>query len=98
MLFRSPETNVVVLGLKEELKRQNMLVGKMNFIKYDRFPENTNLLVKVRYKDAGVFCEVFPQDDHYLVNFCDEVSAVAPGQSAVFYEGNDVVGGGIILK
>ena len=36
------------------------------------------------------------EDDRLLVKFAEEASAIAPGQSAVFYEGNRVLGGGFI--
>ncbi|MBR6491987.1 MAG: tRNA 2-thiouridine(34) synthase MnmA, partial [Bacteroidales bacterium] len=39
---------------------------------------------------------LFPEDDRIRVDFAAPVESVTPGQSAVFYEGNDLIGGGII--
>jgi tRNA-specific 2-thiouridylase len=93
-----PETNTVVLGSKEELEEQHMVVGKYNLIKYASIPDNYELLTKIRYKDAGSLANVSHKGDKLDVLFHNSVSAVAPGQSAVFYEGDDLVGGGIIER
>jgi tRNA-specific 2-thiouridylase len=53
-------------------------------------------LTKVRYKDAGTTSILEQEGNRMKVIFNDEVKAIAPGQSAVFYEGSDVVGGGWI--
>lgn len=93
-----PETNTVILGSKEELEEQHMVVGKYNLIKYASIPDNYELLTKIRYKDVGSMASVSHKGDKLDVMFHSPVSAVAPGQSAVFYEGDDLVGGGIIER
>ena len=93
-----PETNTVVLGTKEDLEQQQMTVGKYNLIKYASLPDNFETLTKIRYKDAGSMATVSQNGDKLNVLFHNAVSAVAPGQSAVFYEGDDLVGGGIIER
>ena len=55
-------------------------------------------LTKIRYKDAGAIATVTEVDNLLQVVFHSKVSAITPGQSAVFYEGNDLVGGGFITK
>jgi tRNA-specific 2-thiouridylase len=56
-------------------------------------------VTKIRYKDYGTKSRLFKETDGKIrVEFDVEVKAIAPGQSAVFYEGNDVIGGGIIYK
>ncbi len=93
------ETNTVVLGSAEEVKGQKMMVKKINLIKYDRVPENFLASTRIRHKDPGKPSTVNQTEtDSVEVFFHDKVSAIAPGQSAVFYEGDDVVGGGIIEK
>ncbi|MCB0644703.1 MAG: tRNA 2-thiouridine(34) synthase MnmA, partial [Phaeodactylibacter sp.] len=92
-----PETNTVVLGPVEELVRNGMLVGQINAMKYARFPENFEALTKIRYRDQGALATLNQLNEHQVeVSFQANVKGVAPGQSAVFYEGEDVVGGGII--
>ena len=92
-----PETNTVVLGTKEDLKQQEMWVRNYNLIKYPSFPINKELLTKIRYKDAGTMSSVKEVNGMIKVLFHNKVSAIAPGQSAVFYEGNDLIGGGYIV-
>jgi len=92
-----PETNTVVLGTVDELVRNGMQVGKINLMKYDNLPEDMEAVTKIRYKDSGTLSRLHQQDDKVAVEFLANVRGVAPGQSAVFYEGDDVIGGGIIL-
>jgi tRNA-uridine 2-sulfurtransferase len=91
-----PESNTVVLGIKEELASKNLTVSDYNLIKYAEIPENIEVLTKIRYKDSGTISTVRKSGSSLLIEFQKPVMGVAPGQSAVFYEGNDVVGGGII--
>lgn len=93
-----PETNTVVLGTKDDLEQQQMTVGQFNLIKYAHLPDNFQTLTKIRYKDPGTMATVSHVNDKLNVLFHSTVSAVAPGQSAVFYEGDDLVGGGIIER
>lgn len=94
-----PETNTVVLGDEVELNRSEMKVGGINLVKYDHIPEGMESVVKVRYKDKGTLANLYNGDDGLLkVHFYDQVKGIAPGQSAVFYEGDDVLGGGIIRR
>jgi tRNA-specific 2-thiouridylase len=91
-----PATNTVVLGTSDELIRNGMNVGQVNNQKYAIIPSDLELVTKIRYKDAGALSTMIQTGDHVAVNFMANVKGVAPGQSAVFYEGDDVVGGGII--
>lgn len=93
-----PETNTVVLGTKEDLEKQTITVGKYNLIKYASLPDQFETLTKIRYKDPGTLANITVENDKLNVLFQAPVSAVAPGQSAVFYEGDDLVGGGIIER
>lgn len=92
-----PETNTVVLGREDELVRNGMMVGKVNLMKYESLPDTgIEAVTKVRYRDAGTLSTLAPVGAGVEVSFHANVKGVAPGQSAVFYEGDDVVGGGII--
>lgn len=91
-----PETNTVVLGDLQDLQRQKMVVRDINLIKYDRISAPTDALTKIRYKDLGSNSTILQDGDKMIVEFYEPVKAVAPGQSAVFYEGDDVIGGGFI--
>lgn len=91
-----PETNTVVLGEEEDLEKTFMTVGKLNLQKYEALNGKLAAITKVRYKHEGESSLIEQQGDKIAVEFMTKVSAIAPGQSAVFYEGNDVIGGGII--
>lgn len=93
-----PESNTVVLGNFDDLKKQEMWVRNVNLIKYDSLDQPIEAITKIRYKDAGAHSTVEMTDNKIKVTFHKPVSAIAPGQSAVFYEGDDVIGGGFIEK
>lgn len=91
-----PETNTVVLGDAHELEQNLMTVGGLNMVKYDTIPEGMEAITKIRYKDPGTLSHLHPAGDKVDVHFYEDVKGIAPGQSAVFYEGDDVIAGGII--
>lgn len=93
-----PDTNVVVLGDEEDLNKTTMHVNKINWLKYDGVAPGTEAITKIRYKDAGAFSYLTPEGSGIQVEFPETVKGIAPGQSAVFYEGDDVIGGGIIQR
>jgi tRNA-specific 2-thiouridylase len=91
-----PDTNTVVLGREEELQRKGMWVRNLNLQKFESIEKPFEALTKVRYKDAGTFSLIEQHENRMMVNFYSNVKGIAPGQSAVFYDGNDVIGGGWI--
>ena len=92
-----PATNTVVLGPVESLLRNGMTVAQVNSMKYDQIPESAELVTQIRYNDPGVLSKMAKvHGDKVEVEFLANVKGVAPGQSAVFYEGDDVIGGGLI--
>lgn len=93
-----PDTNTVVLGEEDELNRQEMTVAKLNWLKYDGVTDGMEAITKIRYKDSGTLSNLYASGDNVHVKFYEYAKGVAPGQSAVFYEGDDVIGGGIIQR
>lgn len=93
-----PETNTVVLGDEEDLNRQEMVVTKLNWLKYDGIYDEMEAVTKIRYKDKGALSTLHNHEKGIGVQFYQQVKGIAPGQSAVFYEGDDVIGGGIIMR
>ena len=92
-----PENNKVILGEKSDLLSQTLFVTDVNLSKYESLPENYRALVRIRYKDAGTMATITQIENKLQCEFDAPVAAVTPGQSAVFYEGEDVVGGGVIF-
>lgn len=93
-----PQTNTVVLGDEEDLQQQEMHVARINWLKYEGLGEPMDAVTKIRYKDRGTDSTLHPTDQGVRVVFAAPAKGVAPGQSAVFYEGDDVIGGGIIQR
>jgi len=91
-----PATNTIRLGFKDELITNDMDVQDFNLMKYTSLHEPLKVLTKVRYHDNGTESFIVEKDGKIHVSFPGGVSSVTPGQSAVFYEGGDLVGGGLI--
>ncbi|MFZ1528067.1 MAG: tRNA 2-thiouridine(34) synthase MnmA [Ferruginibacter sp.] len=93
-----PETNTVVLGDEAHLNGSQMNVSGLNWLKYDGITDGMDAITKIRYKDKGALSNLFTYEKGVNVRFYEQVKGIAPGQSAVFYEGNDVIGGGVIQR
>ncbi len=91
-----PETNVVVLGRKSDLDRTEMWVRRPNFQKIPALKGEMEAVTKIRYKDRGTPSTISMEGDRVKIEFHAPVAGIAPGQSAVFYDGDDVIGGGFI--
>ncbi|ROT47463.1 tRNA 2-thiouridine(34) synthase MnmA [Candidatus Cardinium hertigii] len=93
------ETNRVVLGTFDQLRREGMYVHKLNLSKYVNLKgKKLDTITKVRYNDQGTPAVIEQVDDRMHVFFGSGVHAITPGQAAVFYEGEDVIGGGWIVS
>ncbi len=91
------ETNTIEVGTAEKLSHRGLIAHTVNMMKYDALLEPKELTVKIRYKDDGAPALCTAMDDGRLrVEFTETRRAITPGQSIVLYEGDDVVGGGII--
>lgn len=94
-----PDSNTVVLGEFDDLKKKEMKVRGLNLIKHPSLENEMEVTTKIRYKDKGALSTVKQLDEkHASISFYEDVTAIAPGQSAVFYDGNDVLGGGFIER
>lgn len=91
-----PESNTVVLGTLEELQKQQMYVRDVNLVKVYSLENKIDAFTKIRYKDTGTMSTLEMDGNRMKVTFHKNVAGVAPGQSAVFYDGDDVIGGGFI--
>ncbi len=93
-----PETNTVVLGDEADLDENEMLVSKINWMKYDAITPGMEAATKIRYKTPAALSNLYPAETGINVSFYENIKSIAPGQSAVFYEGDDVIGGGVIQR
>lgn len=93
------DKNLVVLGEKDDLNQASFMVGNINLMKYKSIPEaGLEVSVKIRYRNEGYMGTILPEGDKLKVVLHHHASAITPGQSAVFYEGDHVIGGGVILS
>lgn len=93
-----PEKNTVVIGENADLFTQEFLVGDLNFMAIDQLTSSLDVAVKIRYRNPATPARIIPgkNADNVKVILETPQRAVTPGQSAVFYQGDLVVGGGII--
>lgn len=93
------EKNTVMLGTADDLKAEYMLVEDTMITNMQELLECPNLTVRIRYRSKPIPCQVKPlENKQMLVRFLGEASAIAPGQSAVFYDGQRVLGGAFIAS
>lgn len=92
-----PETNTVVLGPDESLLRSSCVVSDLNILSSILREPSVAVEAKLRYATPATPVTVTPAGDGVLnVAFQTPQRAISPGQSAVFYQGDIVLGGGII--
>ena len=93
------EKNTVMLGTADDLKAEYMLVEDTMITDMQELLECPNLTVRIRYRSKPIPCRALPlENGQMLVHFLGEASAIAPGQSAVFYDGQRVLGGAFIAS
>jgi len=93
------ENNIVVVDDEEGLYKKEFIAKDINLMKYERLDKPLKANVKIRYKDSGALATIEQIDDTQIkVLFDEPKKSITPGQSTVFYEGSDVIGGGIIEK
>ena len=94
-----PETNTVVLGPEEGLLQSECAVADLNLFDHSLLDGPSEVEVKVRYATPPVPATLTPTvDGRIKINFRVPQRALSPGQSAVFYHADRVLGGGIIQK
>ena len=93
-----PETNEVVIGSKEESMIKSFKINNLNFMAVEDITEPVHLFTKIRYNHKGTYCTVERTgEDELTCTFDNPEKAVTPGQAAVFYKDDLVVGGGTII-
>jgi tRNA-specific 2-thiouridylase len=93
------ERNAVIVGSKEETYSDGLVADNLNWISGE-WPElPAEMKVAIRYRHPGVAAVVSSRDKNGIsVEFAAPQMAVTPGQTAVFYDGDTVIGGGTIIK
>lgn len=94
------ENNTIILNSEDEgnLSTRKIIAEEINFIPFDRLPENFNAKVKVRYRQNEIPATINQiNENKILIEFHEDIKTPARGQSAVIYDNDYVIGGGIIL-
>ncbi len=94
-----PANRRVVVGSGEELMRKEFAIRDTNWISFDDVREPVRARIKIRHQFAPAWGEVRPgsSPDQAVVEFDEPQRAVTPGQAAVLYGGEEVLGGGWIV-
>lgn len=93
-----PDTNEVVVGENEELFQTKIYADCLNFMAIDKLDGDKTVTAKIRYNHKGAKAVIRMVDSDMVECVFEEPQrAATPGQALVFYDGEDVVGGGTIL-
>jgi tRNA-specific 2-thiouridylase len=91
------KNNRIEVGREEKLYKRGLVARSVNMQKYANCKEPRRVHATIRYKDSGAPATIRDLSDGCVeVVFDEKRRAITPGQSVVFYEGDDVVGGGVI--
>jgi tRNA-specific 2-thiouridylase len=90
------ENNRIVLGPEEELYSRKLAAHRLNWISGKMPRETLTARARIRYRSREADATVFSRNDSVDVHFAQPQKAVTPGQAVVFYNLDEVLGGGII--
>jgi len=94
-----PETNRVIVGDVDDLVVDEFEIDRVNWIELDRSNQVVDVTVKIRYSHAGTAATLTPlENGRAHIRLHEPQKAVTPGQAAVFYDGDIVLGGGWICR
>jgi tRNA-specific 2-thiouridylase len=90
------ESNRVVVGPVEELLQSTLWASGVNYLSGVSPECPVEVEAKIRYKSSLAWATLIPHDDWVAVRFQEPQRAITPGQAVVFYQGDEVLGGGFI--
>ena len=92
-------TNRLIVGTREEAGASLFVLDRLNWISIAALDGERKLSVRLRSNASEIYCSVTPVDGGKVSVILDQPSPfISPGQSAVFYDGDTVVGGGVIAS
>ena len=90
------DANRVVLGRNEDLMRRELWASRLNYISGEPPDTPIEITAKIRYKANEEPATLTPHGDWAELRFHEPQRAVTPGQAVTFYQGEEIIGGGII--
>lgn len=96
--------NTLIVGTAEELGQDRLIAANVNWTMDRPIADGMNAQCKIRYKARAVDCRLYPRSNNpknnneVEVRFAEPLRDISPGQAAIFYDGDLVLGGGIIQK
>lgn len=93
---KNVETNEVMLCSDEELYSKQLLANDFNWIAFENAPKNLSCSARIRYRHVEQPAKVTVDGDNVKIEFDEPQRAATSGQSVVLYDGDTVLGGGII--
>ncbi len=98
VLEKRTNENVLVVGSEVQMGQKKLIADRVNWISGSIPSEGFHAGVKIRYRSTMINALVLPvENDKVEIEFDQAVRDITPGQRAVFYEGDRVIGGGNIL-
>ena len=98
VLSKDIENNRVILGTNEQLFTKECTVHSVNAVSIPSFDAPMRAEVKVRYSHAASAAWLYPEGETVRVVFDEPQRAITPGQTAAFYDGDLLLGGGRIAQ
>ena len=91
------QKNEVIVGEEKELYKKEVIVTDINLLLFDEITEKLEVEVKTRYSSKSAKANIIQEGNNIKIEFDEPQRAITPGQAAVFYSNDIVVGGGKII-
>ena len=94
-----PASNTVVVGPREDVYSDLLVASELNWVSIEELRQPVEAKARIRYLHREADAVIAPLEDGSVsVKFAEPQMAIAPGQAVVFYQGDDILGGGFIER
>lgn len=92
------ELNELVIGFKEETKIEQVVIGSLNWLAFEHLDDTLDCMIKLRYRSRLVACRLHVRGSEVVAELISPQQTTAPGQFAVFCQGETILGSGVIVS